>query len=333
MKRKHSKPSDELSSAMVEVLDADVIVYDGVRTKDGITIYTLTIESNNTEGAGDEIKKLYNSVNDVLQDSESISRIEIAVMTYHFDMGAMNYAAVLRNFTPDNKLDCDNHISYIHVNGIDDMYKYYDSEYIYELNCFDYWDSYTDATEINYSSYVVSLNAAYTCYPDIEKMLNDKYSTNIKLNIPTAEDKIIYFTIAIEDESLYENNEDLTNLFESIRSDFNKYLLDNPNCDLTGRAMCVSFYFDGENTYLGCFRNSLQYSNDIYDNFACIDYREASVEELISCDGIIAIVLHERSLEEINFVLSNMDGIEKVEVFDQELREELRQTYSNIEFY
>ena len=81
---------------------------------------------------------------------------------------------------------------------------------------------------------------------------------------------------------------------------------------------------------MGHFRNYLQYSNDIYDNFACIDYREASVEELISCDGIIAIVLYERSLEEINFVLSNMDGIEKVEVFDQELSEELRQTYEDL---
>ena len=63
------------------------------------------------------------------------------------------------------------------------------------------------------------------------------------------------------------------------------------------------------------------------------DNKEISIDHWPIFRFIIAIYLQDRSLEEIEFVLSHMDTIKTVVTYNSKMNDVLSQKYIDVEFY
>ena len=100
--RGHAKARDELSSAIVNVLNPEILRFSGCGhgnsryDPEDLIEYNLMIESINNTELAEQVRNLYAVTNEVLRyESYSNKRIRIRINSYHFQYGVINCVAQL----------------------------------------------------------------------------------------------------------------------------------------------------------------------------------------------------------------------------------------------
>lgn len=155
----HVTANDELSQALVDSIDPNILRYRGNREEyDGVKEYIFSIASENADGVGDELKVIYNETNKILQDDNFSSQsIRIMVVTegVHGESCIVVIMSNFFNLTPKPTTD---YISFIQAGTINGQMTMYNPDCEYEINEASYWDYYSDIDAIRLFDKIIYLN-------------------------------------------------------------------------------------------------------------------------------------------------------------------------------
>lgn len=340
--RGHAKARDELSSAIVNVLNPEILRFSGCGhgnsryDPEDLIEYNLMIESINNTELAEQVRNLYAVTNEVLRyESYSNKRIRIRINSYNFQF----CVAELSNYDPDDNSVTD-HITYIGVGGIDYMTEGYNAHHRYELNSTVFWGEFSEVDVFDFSSYVEyqsEIELAQPCVEAIQNYLMQQYEDLISfgdITASTAQGHTPYLSWGIHiNEDNIESNDyvSTTELVDSIRNSLNDYYTNHPDDEFLNLRLNIWFSISEED-YWGHIENYNSSSNDHLGGFYSVEYKNATVDEIIQCEGITRIYMYQRSIEEIITVIDEMESIEHIYVSSGDLRDELSSEYNQITF-
>ena len=144
-------PAYRLFRPVINATNSSVLRYDNCYI-DYYGVYTCNfmVVSDNAEGVGDELKIIYDEVNQLLKSEEIC--IEIDVYAPRVEYGVFHTIVIFRNYegVAAENADIYNHICCVWGSGINSDVEFYDSNYDYEINHKEYWDYFSDAEELIY---------------------------------------------------------------------------------------------------------------------------------------------------------------------------------------
>lgn len=344
--RGHAKARDELSSAIVNVLNPEILRFSGCGhgnsryDPEDLIEYNLMIESINNTELAEQVRNLYAVTNEVLSyESYSNKRIRIRINSYHFQYGVINCVAQLSNYEPDDNSVTD-HITYIGVGGIDDMTEGYNSHHRYELNSTVFWGEFSEVDEFDFSRYVEyqsEIELVQPCVEAIQNYLMQQYEDLISFGDITASTDsghtpYLSWGIHINEDNTESNDYvSTTELVDSIRISLNDYYTNHPDDEFLNLRLIIGFSIS-EDDYWGQIENYNRSNKELLGGFYSVYYRNATVDEIIQCEGITRIVMYQRSIEEIITVINEMESIEHIYVSSGDLCDELSSEYNQITF-
>lgn len=144
-------PAYRLFRPVINATNSNVLRYDGCYIEyNGVYKCNFMVVSENAEGVGDELKIIYDEVNQLLKSEEIC--IEILVHAPRDEYGVFQVISAFINYEglPPENADIYNHICYVCGNGINSDVEFYDSNYDYEINHKEYWEYFSDAEELIY---------------------------------------------------------------------------------------------------------------------------------------------------------------------------------------
>ncbi len=153
---KYFDPVYQLFRPIINAVDQNVLNYDGCyqETNDiyecGIYQCSFTVVSENAEGAGDEIKLIYDKANQLLKSEQNRKRIEITIDIPRVEYGSYNCVAFFNNYNFVENAGVYDHIYNVYGNEIDADAAMYNSNNDYEINRKEYWDYFSDAEKFSF---------------------------------------------------------------------------------------------------------------------------------------------------------------------------------------
>ncbi len=146
----HFNTPHRIIKPIISHVDDNILEYRGCREIfEGAYECSLEVVSDNAEGVGDEIKKIYDNANHMLKSIEDNIGIEIIVIIPRVEYGSCKIVALLNNFGNSNSPGFTDHISCVEGHGITRECEIYDSEYDYEINHGVYWEYFSGAEKLN----------------------------------------------------------------------------------------------------------------------------------------------------------------------------------------
>lgn len=322
-----------------EKLNPEILTYDGVtdRTYSSGADFCYKFMMEDSQGEiGEQVTLLYDTINDALKTNELQGlKIEVWIESRHFQPGVTNVVAIFRNYDDQ---DINDHISYIYVNGIDDMYEDYDSSFRYELNNTAFWDTlpseYFGCS--GFVTYQSEIDNDRESINGLVQYLMDDYQGIIKfgemdavtdgVHTPSIVWEMSISTKAVENSDDYASE---TELFDAVRQSINEYYSLHPNDTFLNHRLNI--YSKEAN---GSIKNFHPYTKDLLGGFDDISYKNATADELINCKDVKVIDLFGRPEEKVVKILDNIDSdeIELVIVRYDSIIDNISSKYPNIEF-
>ena len=337
----------DLSDELQKGIDTQVLSYDKRTSDKYSTSYRFLIESESTEGLGDEIKTLYDNTNELLagKDFEG-EKIQIQI-GYQSHPNAITLACIMANFTDKNDNNGQDRITKITINGIDDDFSGYDKYGYYEVNDLDYWSAFNDV-ELAYYDYVTYQDYRMKDGPEINAVgnrLEERFGDYLdagKVYVYENAVHTIWFELPVTiDQSKIDASGEYastTEFIEAVRNETNVFRNENPDNGFLDYRVKIVFNTDDGNTW-GSFSNFLKDDHNTHlEEFSAVDYFMAPTEELAACKGIIEVDVKRRELDEVIMIVENMEGLKYVESIQyvkniqSEQIDELKQKYTNIVF-
>lgn len=224
---KELDPAYRLFKPIINVTDSDVLDFKGCYESNGVYKCLFDVASDNAEGVGNELKKIYDKLNQLLQSDKYRKCIEISVDVPRVEHGTYNVIADFNNFKgyPMNDPEIYDHVSYVCGNEIDSEAEMYNSDYDYEINHNEYWEYFSAAEELilpqETNETLNSDTLDYISYCAVEK--NDDYQ--LYFNFPQFD----------EDSVNAEKNNKIISGF--ISNDLNRYIRDNFKGEIKDHAV------------------------------------------------------------------------------------------------
>ena len=321
-------------------LNPEILRFDGVSEKEdrsGKSItYSFMIEDTKGE-VGKEVAALYSAFNDALKTPEfQGQRTQVWIMTPHPETGVMNIVAYFGNYDDENIYD---HISFLIVNGIDDMTDDYDSSYRYELNDTSFWDALSQAEKIQYSSYVEyqsEIDLRQTNVEQLEEYLMNDFTGFVEFGeMNTVTDGVntasVEWNMEISNEGSCVAYASEAVLMDAIRQSVNEYYESDPDDEFLNLRLTISFYTE-DGTNAGYISNWDTNTKESMGGFYGVKYKDATADELKGYKDIKILDLFGRPIEEVEDIIDGLDGVEVVYVRMSDMKEELSAKYPQIEF-
>lgn len=342
---------DSLAQAAIANIDSSILRYSGscnaISEKD-VTEYVFRIVTLYSDEVGDQVTNLYNAVNSVLSSEEFYGRkIRVFIETDHSDAGASCVVAYMYNYypyssTPYMETEVYDHITSIQVNGIDYLSEGYNFHHRYVLNNANYWDSFTEVESLSYSElveYETEIINDEQAIEGLEQYMLDRFGDYLSIRedvyVWSERDPYINLDMSISQSDIIQSDEydSVTSFVDSVRCSLNDYCNLHMDDELFSYRIRVGFHTNGENsTVLASIRNFNSLSRELYVGFLSVDFGYVQVEDIINCDGITEIDMFDRSVEEVEIVLDNVEGIECVNIIDRETSEILSEEYPQVVF-
>lgn len=171
---------------------------------------------------------------------------------------------------------------------------------------------------------------------EIEELLLEKYDGYISIDTSFEESIGKYKTCVIDINPDIVESINRYKLIDDMRSYVNEYFRNHPDSELIKDRVEIAFFYGSprkgwEST--GSISNYCQGLEEVYGEFVEVTYKYAQIDELILCTNVIQFNLTSRDIEDIRYVIDNVEGIKCVSVGDIEKTSVLREEYPDIWFY